>query len=178
MRCRFSHLKNTLAPVSASMVLEVSTGVRRACGLMRSCAAAMSSNVTMSAPVSQGSGRHVFAPFLQEVAAVLDQEGLAAILDVFFEFLHYGQTEHRVLDADGHEAFSVPRIAEPVARLARKRGARIVVVLRHHGRKAPHAGLGGATGKGAALAAASCAPRCGQVRASSLPQARSGFFAT
>jgi hypothetical protein len=39
---KFSHLKCTLAPVSESMVLEVSTGVRFAKGLMRSCAAATS----------------------------------------------------------------------------------------------------------------------------------------
>ena len=43
MFCRFSHLKNTLAPVAASIAAELSTGVRTACGLMRSCAAAMSS---------------------------------------------------------------------------------------------------------------------------------------
>src|SRR5687768_11384450 len=47
MRCRFSHLKNTFAPVIESRVLEVRTGVRRAAPLMRSCAAAMSSKVTI-----------------------------------------------------------------------------------------------------------------------------------
>src|SRR2546428_1010623 len=36
MRWKFSHLKNTLAPVSASTVLELSTGVRFACARMRS----------------------------------------------------------------------------------------------------------------------------------------------
>jgi hypothetical protein len=47
MRWKFSHLKNTFAPVSASMVAEVSTGVRFACGLMRSWARATSSKETM-----------------------------------------------------------------------------------------------------------------------------------
>ena len=47
MFCRFSHLKNTLAPVIESMAGELSTGVRTACGLMRSCAAAMSAYVTV-----------------------------------------------------------------------------------------------------------------------------------
>src|SRR5688500_16407996 len=47
MRWKFSHLKNTCAPVSASTVAEVSTGVRFACSLMRSCARAISSKETM-----------------------------------------------------------------------------------------------------------------------------------
>ena len=51
MRWKFSHLKNTLAPVSASTVAEVSTGVRLACGLMRSWARAMSSKETMGRPI-------------------------------------------------------------------------------------------------------------------------------
>jgi hypothetical protein len=42
MRCRFSHLKCTRAPLRASTVLEPSAGVRRAAARMRSCAAATS----------------------------------------------------------------------------------------------------------------------------------------
>jgi hypothetical protein len=42
-------LKNTFAPTRASTVAEVSTGVRLACALMRSCAWAMSSKETMEA---------------------------------------------------------------------------------------------------------------------------------
>jgi len=58
MRWKFSHLKNTLAPVSASTVLELSTGVRFACARMRSCAAATSSKETgnMSGDASGGMG--------------------------------------------------------------------------------------------------------------------------
>ena len=43
MRWKFSHLKKTAAPSSASAVREVSTGVRWACPAMRPAAAATSS---------------------------------------------------------------------------------------------------------------------------------------
>ena len=43
MRWKFSHLKNSVAPVSASAVREVSTGVRCAAGAIRAAAAATSS---------------------------------------------------------------------------------------------------------------------------------------
>ena len=43
MRWKFSHLKNSVAPVSSSAVRELSTGVRCAAGAMRAAAAATSS---------------------------------------------------------------------------------------------------------------------------------------
>src|SRR3954471_13461778 len=47
MFCRFSHLKKTRATTRSSMAAEDSTGVRTACGLTRSWAAAISEKVTL-----------------------------------------------------------------------------------------------------------------------------------
>src|SRR5438132_9770714 len=108
MRWRFSHLKNTLAPVSSSTWREVITGVRFACGLMRSCAAATSSYETISVPVLDCGLGDFLAPFLQEVAAVLHHVRFRAALDPGSELGHDGHAQHRVFYADGHEAFAVP----------------------------------------------------------------------
>src|SRR5438128_12181624 len=104
MRCRFSHLKNTLAPVSSSTWREVITGVRFACGLMRSCAAATSSYETISAPVLDCGLDDFLAPFLQEMPAVIDQIRLRTTSDPAPELRHDRHAEHRVFYADGHEA--------------------------------------------------------------------------
>src|SRR5438105_5744056 len=111
MRCRFSHLKKTFAPLRSSTWREVITGVRLACGLMRSCAAATSSYETISAPVLDSGPGDFLAPLLQEVAAVVDQIRLGTAPDPSPELRHDRDAEHRILDADRHEAFAFPCLA-------------------------------------------------------------------
>src|SRR5439155_18963020 len=53
MRCKFSHLKNSCAPVSAFAVDEVSTGVRCATPASRACAATTSAYEMASSLITE-----------------------------------------------------------------------------------------------------------------------------
>src|SRR2546423_13933515 len=142
MRWKFSHLKNTFAPVSSSTVLEVSTGVRFACARMRSWAAATSSKETISAPVLERRACNVIPPFLQEVPALRDDVGFGTVADLIPKFVHHRRTEDRIFRADIHECFAFPRCSQIMRRFPGKGCSRIVRPFRHQVRKAPHAGMG------------------------------------